>query len=96
MQYNSIEMNHAAIWQTDPVIESGVSKCSKRRSDFFFVVSASVRCPRTLFQMPPRRLGYVIAIKVHHLGPRGNESLHERLFRVARRIDLCKGPKLGV
>src|SRR4051794_38022558 len=43
-----------------------------------------------------RRSGQVVAIEVHHLGPRSREVLHERLLRVVTCIDFRERPELGV
>ena len=38
----------------------------------------------------------VVAIKVHHLVPRGHEVAHERLLPVVTPVDLRDGPEFGV
>ena len=38
----------------------------------------------------------VVAVKVHHLVPRGHEVAHERLLAVATPVDLGDGPEFGV
>src|SRR5678816_371732 len=40
--------------------------------------------------------GQVVAIQVHHLGPRSHEILDKRLLRVVTRIDFGECPKLRV
>ena len=42
------------------------------------------------------RLHQVVAIQVHHLVPRRHKGMHERLRRVATRIDFREGSELGV
>ena len=38
----------------------------------------------------------VVAVKVHHLVPRGHEVAHELLLPVVATVDLCEGSELGV
>src|SRR5207237_4753133 len=40
--------------------------------------------------------GKVVAIKIHHLGPRGHKVFHKRLLRVGTCIDFREGSELGV
>ena len=56
-------------------------------------IVASISLAVTITRWNSRK---VVAVKVHHLIPRGHEVTYEQLLPVVATVDLSEGPELGV